>query len=505
MEPNESPIKSNNNENIADSQKPFVGIDNINNINNINNILNDIKIEGKELIYKEQNSNKLEEDQVSLSVESASNKSNQENNNNTKKKKKVLYEASKKQLEPYQKNMIITIKNIEEMVKNNEKQRNYKMKSEFEREKECKLEEQSDIKKQIDEISKNNINEKLINHFNIKINQQEDLFNKYDEMKEEIYEKIQLLKKDLPSLEEKVKEKNRIYKELNKENILLKDKINELEYENNNNNNISTYMNNSQNNSSVILNNSQTNNQSTNILNNSIKIPGSISINEIVKENEDIRNQYNRIAELKKLYKNKRINNQKLTKFVNEMNTDCFLFKKIFNEGMHEIGKELLKIHELKLDKVISGTNNKNSNSVYFQIVKDKVNGNDKKNDETLKLPLINKNIRQKYNYPIVEKSNQNTLIYNVVKNMLNENHNSSIKNNIKKNKINWEEFQNYSAYQIYTILNMNKEIIKKIEGKIFPRKIIFQSDPTKEEDSLNLKNESELNDFNELNDDDSY
>lgn len=135
-------------------------------------------------------------------------------------------------------------------------------------------------------------------------------------------------------MEEKVKEKNKILKELNKENIKLKDKINELEYENNNyynnnnNNNISTYMNNSQNNSSVILNNSQTNNQSTNILNNSIKIPGSISINEIVKENEDIRNQYNRIAELKKLYKNKRVKNQKLTKFVNEMHTDCFLFKK---------------------------------------------------------------------------------------------------------------------------------------------------------------------------------
>ena len=78
---------------------------------------------------------------------------------------------------------------------------------------------------------------------------------------------------------------------------------------------------------------------------------------------------------------------------VNEMNINCFLYKKIFNEGMHEIGKELLKIHELKLDKVISRTNSKNSNSVYFQIVKDNINGNEKKNDEILKLPLINKNI----------------------------------------------------------------------------------------------------------------
>ena len=67
-------------------------------------------------------------------------------------------------------------------------------------------------------------------------------------------------------------------------------------------------------------------------------------------------------------------------------------------------------------------------------------------------------------------------------------------------------EFKNFSAYQIYTILNMNKEIVKKIEGKIFPRKIIFQSDTTKEEESLNLKNESEIKDFNEFNEiDDSY
>ena len=219
MEPNESPIKSNNNESIADSQKPFVGID------NINNIINDIKIEGKdkELVQKEQNSNQVEEDQVSLSVDSDSNNSNKENN--VKKKKKVLYEASKKQLEPYQKNMIITIKNIEEMVKNNEKQRNYKMKSEFEREKECKLEEQSDIKKQIDDISKNNINERLINHFNIRISRQQELFDQFDEMKADILNKINIIKSTIPSLEKSVKEKNEKLKNLNKNNLILLDKI----------------------------------------------------------------------------------------------------------------------------------------------------------------------------------------------------------------------------------------------------------------------------------------
>ena len=495
MEQNETESVLNNNDNINDynnngnnleSQKPFMPIENLNQINDD---------EKKELILNGLESNKSE-DFISLSADTNSNKSVELLN------ARSLYEQSKKQLEPYQSKMLFTIKNIEEMVKNGEKQRNYKMKSEFEREKEYKLEEQSDIKNQIEEISRNNINEKLINHFNLKINQQEYLYNKYDEMIEEINTKIKILQKALPSLELKVKEKNKKLKKLNKENLLLMDKINEYENENNYNNNVSTYMNNSQygNNSSVILNNSQTNNQSVNILNNSVKLPGGIKINEIVKENEDIKNQYERLLELKKNYKIKKKENQKLIKTINEMNTNCFLFKKIFNEGMHEIGKELLKIHELKLDKVISGTNNNNNpNSLYFQIVKDKLNGNEKKNDEILKLPLINKNIEQKYNFPIVEKSNPNTLIYNVIKKILDENHNSSKISNIKKNKINWNEFKNFSAYQIYSILNMNKEIIKKIEGNIFPRKIIFSSVPTQEEDLINSKNISDFNDFNEV------
>ena len=488
MEQKESNV--NNNESISETHKAFSPKETVENLNQIQ------KDNKNELILNDIDANQSDEDFISISADTHSNRSSE---NDKKINSKLLYEQSRKQLEPFQSKMIYTIKNIEEMVKNGEKQRNYKMKSEFEREKEYKLEEQSDIKNQIEELSKNNINEKLINHFNLKINQQEHLFNKYDEMIEEINTKIQLLQKAIPPLELKVKEKNQKLKSLNKENLSLMDKINELENENNNNN-VSTYMNNSQygNNSSVILNNSQTNNnQSINILNKSDNLPEGIKINEIVKENEDIKHQYEHITELKKNYKNKKIQNHKLIKSINEMNKNCFLFKKIFNEGMHEMGKELLKIHELKLDKVISGTNNKNTNSLYFQIVKDKMNGNEKKNDDTLKLPLINKNIAKKYNYPIVEKSNPNTLIYNVIRNILDENHNSSKLSNIRKNKIDWEDFQKFSAYQIYSILNMNKEIIKKIEGNIFPRKIIFSSAQTQEDD-LNSKNVSEINELDE-------
>ena len=79
-------------------------------------------------------------------MESNKHDSNKSSERNKKINSKLLYEQSKKQLEPYQNKMIYAIKNIEEMVKNGEKQRNYKMKSEFEREKKYKLEEQSDIK-----------------------------------------------------------------------------------------------------------------------------------------------------------------------------------------------------------------------------------------------------------------------------------------------------------------------------------------------------------------------
>ena len=508
MDKNVTEIKTeenNKNESVVENNdKPFVNMDNIDNMPILNkDIKDDLNLGNKQSEITE------EDMSVTSNTESISSKKEELNINS-----KELYEESKKKLEPYHLKMKYTIKNIEEMVKTGERQRNYKIRSEFEREKEYKLEEQDEIKNKIIELSKNNINEKLINHFNYRIEKQDELFNQFDEMKSEILNKIELIKSQIPPLEKEVKEKSEKLKTLNKNNLILLDKINELENDNNdinsknNNNNISTNMNNSQygNNSSIILNNSSQmiGNQSTNFLNNSDKFPKGIKINEIVRDNEDIKNQYNRILELKKEYKNAKNYNHKMIKSINEMSIDCFLFKKIFNEGMNEIGRELLKIHELKLDKVINGTNaSKNSSSLYFQIVKTKTNGNETKNDSILKLPLINKNIIEKYNYPIVEKSEPKTLIYNAIKNFLDENLNEAKISNLKKNKIEWNEFKNYSAYQIYTILNMNKEIIKKIEGNIFPRKLIFSNTSNKSEESINLKDDNV--DTNDLIDDDDF
>ena len=412
--------------------------------------------------------------------------------------KKNLLENYRKDLALSEFSMKNAISNIEDWVKNNENQRNYKMKSEFEREKEYKLEEQAEIKNQIEQLASNNINERLINHFNNKINQQQELYNKYYEMREEINSKIKFLKETIPELEVKVNQKSEKLKQINKENLKLMEQISQMEKNANTSTiNINTISNSNINNANNSMNTvgSDVNiNKSLQISNEKI-IPNSINIKELVEENEQIRAQYKRILMLKKQLILKRKENEHLSRAITEMNSDCFSFKKIFTEGMHEIAKELLKIHEIQLDKVIassnstlnnSGSNLNNSgsinNSLYFEIVKGNINGNESKNDDTLRLPIIHNNIMKKYNYPIVEKTNPTSLVYQVIKNMLEESHNLNKVVNMKKNKFSWDEFKKFSAYQIYTILNLNKEVIKKIEAYIFPRKIII---PNEEEKSF--------------------
>ena len=385
---------------------------------------------------------------------------------------KSLYESNKKDLALSEFTMKSAINNVENWVKNGELKRDIEMKAEFDREKEYKLNEQKEVINQIDLLNKNNYNEKIINHFNEKIHQQENLYNKYLERKNEITEKINNLNKIIPEFEQKVKMKSEKLKFINKENLKLMDQINLIEK--NNLNNSFNFTNN--NNDSLI------NEQNFNL-----------NISEIVEENEDIKNQYQKIIELKKIYNNKKKENENLIKGITEMNSDIFLFKKIFNEGLHEIAKELLKIHEIQLDKVINSQNSKNDlmgNNLYFEIIKQNYNGNEQKNDEMLKLPIINSNIQKKYNYPVTLKATSDSLVYKVIKNMLENSNNLNKILNMKKNKFSWEEFKSFSAYQIYTILNINKDVIKKVEGKIFPLKIEYPNDDNKLKNSQIIKDE---------------
>ena len=218
-------------------------------------------------------------------------------------KPKNLIDIYRKDLALSEFTMKNAINNIEEWVKNNENQRNYKMRSEFEREKEYKLEEQAEIKNQIEQLASNNINERLINHFNNKINQQQELYNKYYEMREEINNKIKFLKETLPELEVKVNQKSEKLKQINKENLKLMEQISQIEKNQNGNVNSSINMNTISNaninqNSSINTIGSEINN----VNNRSMEkiIPNSINIKELVEENEAIRSQYKRILMLKK-------------------------------------------------------------------------------------------------------------------------------------------------------------------------------------------------------------
>ena len=420
-----------------------------------------------------------------------------------KKKSRALYEKYKKDLELSQFVMKQAINNVDGWVLDVENHRNYKMEADFNKERDYKMVEQNEIKNQIEELSNNNENELQIQYFNGKISEQQELLDDYNEMNDKILTRIKELKENITILETTVKEYTDELKKMNKENLKLMDHISiierEINYHNlllenqsssninnsssiNNKADISSIMLDSPRNISYSLINNDNNYSKSNIINNSSSIGGknksreSVNLKEIMEENEEIKNQYIKIMQLRKIYNNKRKENKTLLKNIADMNTECFTYKKIFNEGIHEIGKELLKLHEMQLDKVINnkGNNKSNINSIYFEMVKSNGNGNDKKNDTLFKLPMINDNIMKKYRFPINEKRTPETLIFNVIKKMVDESHNLNKAINLKKNKFSWEEFRTFSAYQIFTILNLNKRAVQKLESYIFPNKIVY-------------------------------
>ena len=424
-------------------------------------------------------------------------KNKEEEPKEEKKKDRPLYDKYKRDLDISQFMMKKAIDSVDSWVLDVENHRNYKMESDFNKEKDFKMLEQNEIKNQIEELSSNSDNELQIQYFNSKISEQQELYDNYSNMNDKILLRIKELKENIPSLENTVKEYSEELKKINKENLKIMDQISMIEREinyhnslgeNHNSTNVSNSYNNKTNVSNILdsprnqsysLINNDNNFSKSNIMNSNISSLGnknksreSINLNEIMEENEEIKNQYIQILQLKKIYKSKKKENKILLKNIADMNTECFTYKRIFNEGIHEIAKELLKLHEMQLDKVINnkGKNKSNINSIYFEMVK----SNDKKNDTLFKLPKINDNIMKKYKFPINEKRTPETLIFNVIKKMVNESHNLNKAINLKKNKFSWEEFKTFSAYQIYTILNLNKKAIQKLESYIFPNRIVY-------------------------------
>ena len=428
-----------------------------------------------------------------------------------KKTGKELYDSYKRDLGISEFTMKRAIKSVGEWIVNVETQRNLQMKNDFDEEKEFKLEKQKEIQNQIEELSNDNESERMIVYFNEKIKQQETLFEKYSEIKNKIDTKIRLINNTMPNLENKVTKYKLELRKLNRENLKLMEQINKFEnelsyriseelenynynndeipYSNISNSNIDT--NNNSNSISININNSQSINSInySNMINNmnfakinnkqlyrpesnniSTSYENSINIPEILEKNENLRKKKEKIDKMKEILEEKKKENEYLMKNINQMNNNFFKCKKVYNEGMHEIAKELLRINEMELDKVINNSNT-NFNSLYFDIFKTNYNSGQSKND-LLRLPMINNNIQKKFKDPIIEKSQPNDLLYKVIKNIIEENNINNKINNMKKNKFSWDEFKDFSAYQIYTLLNINKDVLNKLDICIFPNQI---------------------------------
>ena len=356
------------------------------------------------------------------------------------------------------------IKSVGEWIMTVDNNRKIQIRSDFDEEKEYKLEKQKEIQSHIEELSNDYENEKKITYFNEKINQHKELLSKYSEIKNKIDAKIKIMKEMIPELEKKILGYKIELRRTNKENLKLMEQINKIENDLSNKleedlEKLNYDLYNNKSNESINFNNSQISGNNSSIMN------YSIDVSEILEKNENMREKMKKIDSLKEFLKEKKEENDFLIKNINQMNNNYFTCKKIYREGMHEIAKELLRINEIELDKVINNTNT-TFNSLYFDIFK--TNSKGKINYDFLKIPIINDNIKTKFKFPIVEKIQPNDLLYKVVKNIIEENNTNTKINNIKKNKFSWDEFKDFSAYQIYTLLNINKEYMDKLDNCLF-------------------------------------
>ena len=401
---------------------------------------------------RETNNKTLSSKSSDISIENNSRKNILE-----KKSINEIYETYKRGLDISNFTMKRAIRSVGKWIMNVENNRNLQMRSDFDEEKEYKLEKQREIQSHIEELSNYYEGENKITYFNEKIRQHKELYLKYTEMKENIEAKIRALKDIIPDLEKKIFLYKIQLKNINKENLKLMGQINHFENE------ISNKL--EEDLENIYYNIDNRLNDSTS-LNNSSLIGNSINVPEILEKNENLKKKKEKIDELKEILKEKKNENDYLIKNINMLNNNYFRCRKIYREGMYEIAKELLRINEIELDKVINNSNT-NFNSLYFDIFKTNYN-NGKTNKDFLKIPIINSNIKTKFKYPVAEKAQPNDLLYKVVKNIINENNVANKINNIKKNKFSWDEFKDFSAYQVYTLLNLNKKNLDELDNYIF-------------------------------------
>lgn len=142
-----------------------------------------------------------------------------------------IYSSYKRDLGISHFTMKRAIKSVGEWIVNVENNRNLQMRSEFDKEKEFKLQKQKEIKEHIEELAHYYEGENRITYFNNKISQHQELCKKYNEIKEKIDDKIKKMKDIIPDLEKKIFGYKIQLRRLNKENLKLMEQVNTFENE----------------------------------------------------------------------------------------------------------------------------------------------------------------------------------------------------------------------------------------------------------------------------------
>lgn len=80
-----------------------------------------------------------------------------------------------------------------------------------------------------------------------------------------------------------------------------------------------------------------------------------LNITEFIEENDKLKEKFEIINFLKEKLRLRKKENKYIGNQISKVTSQIHMMASIFNEGMHEISRELLKIHEIQLEKVLKG------------------------------------------------------------------------------------------------------------------------------------------------------
>jgi hypothetical protein len=80
-----------------------------------------------------------------------------------------------------------------------------------------------------------------------------------------------------------------------------------------------------------------------------------LNITEFIEDNDKLKEKFEKINYLKEKLRFRKKENKFIGNEISRINSQIYLMANIFTDGMHEISRELLKIHEIQLEKVLKG------------------------------------------------------------------------------------------------------------------------------------------------------